>query len=101
MRCQTLSRDPKLIESLRDSFLSHWVVDVEILAHYIALHHGDTSYLEDSICEFPLNYWNDVAGSKVRLATSLWPLPSISYLPEIPRTERKAEEYTGLKSQLR
>jgi len=50
---------------LRDPFLSRWIFDVEILARYIALHHGDTGYLIDSIYEFPLMRWEDVAGSKV------------------------------------
>jgi dolichyl-phosphate beta-glucosyltransferase len=57
---------PELVKSLKDPFLSRWVFDVEILARYIALDHGDTSYLHDSIYEFPLKYWSDVAGSKVR-----------------------------------
>lgn len=56
---------PELIELLNDPFLSRWVFDVEILARYIFLHCGDTSYLHDSIYELPLKYWNDVAGSKV------------------------------------
>jgi dolichyl-phosphate beta-glucosyltransferase len=56
---------PELIESLSDPFLSRWVFDVEILARYIFLHCGDTTYLHDSIYELPLKYWNDVAGSKV------------------------------------
>jgi dolichyl-phosphate beta-glucosyltransferase len=56
---------PELIGLLSDPFLSRWVFDVEILARYIALHCGETSYLHDSIYELPLDYWNDVAGSKV------------------------------------
>ena len=58
---------PELAELLRDPFLSRWVFDVEILARYIALHQGDTSYLQESIYEFPLKYWSDVVGSKVKL----------------------------------
>jgi len=56
---------PELIELLSVPFLSRWVFDVEILARYIFLHGGDTSYLHESIYELPLKYWNDVAGSKV------------------------------------
>jgi len=56
---------PELTQVLNDGFLSRWVFDVEILARYIALYHGDTSYLHDSIYELPLSCWNDVAGSKV------------------------------------
>jgi hypothetical protein len=56
---------PELELVLRDPFLSRWIFDVEILARYIALHHGDNSYLVDSIYELPLKQWEDVAGSKV------------------------------------
>lgn len=56
---------PELEMVLRDPFLSRWIFDVEILARYIALHHGDNSYLMDSIYELPLMQWEDVAGSKV------------------------------------
>lgn len=59
---------PELAESLSDAFLSRWVFDVEILARYIALRQGDSSYLHDSIYEFPLTRWNDIAGSKVHPA---------------------------------
>jgi dolichyl-phosphate beta-glucosyltransferase len=56
---------PELGLVLRQPFLSRWVFDVEILARYIALHKGDVSYLHNSIYEFPLPRWHDVAGSKV------------------------------------
>jgi dolichyl-phosphate beta-glucosyltransferase len=59
---------PELAESLSAVFLSRWVFDVEILARYIALRQGDSSYLHDSIYEFPLTRWNDIAGSKVHPA---------------------------------
>jgi dolichyl-phosphate beta-glucosyltransferase len=57
---------PELRAVLREPFLSRWVFDVEILARYIALNHGNPAYLRDSIYEFPLPRWHDVAGSKVR-----------------------------------
>jgi hypothetical protein len=56
---------PELSAVLADPFLSRWIFDVEILARYIHLHHGDTRYLHDSIYELPLKRWEDVAGSKV------------------------------------
>jgi dolichyl-phosphate beta-glucosyltransferase len=57
---------PELREVLSEPFLSRWVFDVEILARYIALRRGDTSYLREGIFEATLMRWDDVAGSKVR-----------------------------------
>jgi len=57
---------PELSQVLKERFLSRWVFDVEILARYISLRKGDTSYLRESIYEVPLARWEDVAGSKVR-----------------------------------
>jgi dolichyl-phosphate beta-glucosyltransferase len=56
---------PELALVLREPFLSRWVFDVEILARFIALNKGSVAYLRDSIYEFPLPRWHDVAGSKV------------------------------------
>ena len=56
---------PGLAHVLKDKFHSRWVFDVEILARYIALHRGNTSYLYESVYEHPLHSWEDVAGSKV------------------------------------
>jgi hypothetical protein len=39
---------------------------VEILARFIALHRGNSSYLQDPIYELPLNQWKDIPDSKVR-----------------------------------
>jgi len=57
---------PQLSQVLRRPFISRWVFDVEILARFIALNHGDTHLLHDSIFEYPLERWEDVAGSKVK-----------------------------------
>ena len=57
---------PQLSQVLGKPFLSRWVFDVEILARFIALDHGDTRALHDSIYEYPLERWEDVAGSKVK-----------------------------------
>jgi dolichyl-phosphate beta-glucosyltransferase len=57
---------PELASVLKEKFLSRWVFDVEILARYIAFYQGSVAYLRDSIYEFPLPRWYDVAGSKVR-----------------------------------
>jgi dolichyl-phosphate beta-glucosyltransferase len=58
---------PELASILRGPFLSRWVFDVEILARYVAFYHGSVLYLQDSIYDFPLPRWHDVAGSKVRV----------------------------------
>lgn len=57
---------PQLEQVLSRPFISRWVFDVEIIARFIALNHGDTRALHDSIYEYPLERWEDVAGSKVK-----------------------------------
>jgi glycosyltransferase involved in cell wall biosynthesis len=49
----------------QDRFLSRWVFDVELIARYI--HRvGSPELVATRIYEFPLDTWQDVAGSKLR-----------------------------------
>lgn len=48
------------------AFSSRWVFDVEIIARFIRQSAYDIKRVEDSIYEFPLPEWRDVAGSRVR-----------------------------------
>ncbi len=54
---------PDLARVLASPFLSRWIFDVEIVARYIQLRGRDFCFA--SIYEFPLEAWQDVAGSKV------------------------------------
>ena len=49
-----------------EPFCSRWVFDVEILARFIRHRRFDMESVAAGICEFPLQEWRDVAGSKVR-----------------------------------
>ena len=51
-------------EVLRDSFLSRGIFDVEIIARFIQ--RRGVAWVQESIYEFPLYRWEDVAGSKVK-----------------------------------
>jgi dolichyl-phosphate beta-glucosyltransferase len=57
---------PQLAQVLAEPFVSKWVFDVEIIARFIRLNHGDPAVVASRIYEFPLSVWEDVAGSKVR-----------------------------------
>lgn len=59
---------PGLRQVLSEPFISRWVFDVEIIARFIALNNRDPQPLRKAIYEFPLERWDDVAGSKVKPA---------------------------------
>jgi glycosyltransferase involved in cell wall biosynthesis len=49
-----------------EPFCTRWVFDVEILARFIQVRGYDMESVQNSIYEFPLQQWRDVAGSRVR-----------------------------------
>jgi dolichyl-phosphate beta-glucosyltransferase len=53
---------PKLLE---EAFRSRWIFDVEIVARFVRAT-GNRAVATESIYEYPLRKWVDVAGSKVR-----------------------------------
>jgi len=57
---------PALSQVLSEPFISRWVFDVEILARFIALSNGASGPLHHAVYEFPLERWEDVAGSRVK-----------------------------------
>jgi glycosyltransferase involved in cell wall biosynthesis len=57
---------PELPQVLAEPFVSKWVFDVELIARFIRLHHGNRQAVASRIYEFPLSVWKDVAGSKLR-----------------------------------
>lgn len=56
----------ELKQVLAEPFHSRWIFDVEILARYLAFHHGDSRELGAEMYEYPLPEWSDVKGSKVK-----------------------------------
>jgi hypothetical protein len=60
---------PQLKQALAKPFMSKWVFDVELLARLGAT---DGRYvaarLFDTVYEYPLPEWRDVAGSKLRMS---------------------------------
>jgi dolichyl-phosphate beta-glucosyltransferase len=58
--------NPELQAVLAEPFHSRWIFDVEILARYLAFHHGHSRELGAEMYEYPLPAWSDVKGSKVK-----------------------------------
>jgi dolichyl-phosphate beta-glucosyltransferase len=50
----------------KEKFTTRWLFDIEILARLIQSRGLNRRYMEKIIYEFPLDEWQDVAGSKVR-----------------------------------
>jgi len=57
--------NPALVEALSEPFQSRWIFDVELIARFVKIHHGNRELLRHKIFECPVMQWADVAGSKV------------------------------------
>ena len=96
---------PTLRTVVAAPFLTGWVFDCEMLARFAALHAGGRASgaaggaaLAETIYEFPLDEWVDVAGSKLRLrndilrmALGLLTIRSTYFWHEWPSGRRKPE----------
>src|SRR5262249_51498610 len=59
----------RLRQALAEPFLSRWVFDVELLARLGSTAGGySQAILLNTVCEYPLPQWRDVAGSKLSMA---------------------------------
>jgi dolichyl-phosphate beta-glucosyltransferase len=59
-------RTPQLRTLFAEPFLSRWIFDVEIINRFMHLPESSRPKPEEAIYEFPLKYWKDVDGSKVK-----------------------------------
>jgi len=57
---------PETIAAFSQPFASRWIFDVELLARLRQLWRTDGSSLRECVYEFPLDQWEDVAGSKLK-----------------------------------
>jgi dolichyl-phosphate beta-glucosyltransferase len=57
---------PTLPHVLQEPFYSRWIFDVEMIARFLQAYGAEGKDARGLFYEFPLNYWKDVAGSKVR-----------------------------------
>jgi SAM-dependent methyltransferase len=58
---------PEIMSLFRAPFRTRWIFDVEILARLMAARRGtDRPRIDETVYEFPLHEWHDIAGSKVK-----------------------------------
>lgn len=59
-------RNPSLRKLFAEPFVSRWIFDVEIIARFMKLPSTERPVPEAAIYEYPLPFWKDVDGSKVK-----------------------------------
>jgi glycosyltransferase involved in cell wall biosynthesis len=57
---------PETIAAFSQPFASRWIFDVELLARLRQLWRASGNSLRESVYEYPLDQWEDVAGSKLK-----------------------------------
>jgi len=57
---------PQLPRYFSKPFLTRWIFDVEILARMQQSHRAAGTPLEQTVYEYPLDAWRDVAGSSLK-----------------------------------
>jgi glycosyltransferase involved in cell wall biosynthesis len=91
---------PAMNRIFDQEFLSKWIFDVEILARFLHDRRGrDMPSVDDLIHEFPLDRWEDVAGSKLKprdFVKAIYELGLIhfSWLRKGARSRRRAVEHS-------
>ena len=66
----------RLRQTFAEPFRSKWLVDIEMLARYIAV--TGSAGAEVGIYELPLNKWTEVPGSKLRTASAVHALADLA-----------------------
>jgi dolichyl-phosphate beta-glucosyltransferase len=57
----------EVVAAFSQPFQSRWIFDVELLARLICLsRRTHQNFLQDAVFEFPIDQWEDVAGSKLK-----------------------------------
>lgn len=57
---------PETIAAFSEPFVSRWIFDVELLARLRQLWRASGNSLREQVYEYPLDQWEDVAGSKLK-----------------------------------
>jgi hypothetical protein len=70
---------PGTAEIFAERFISRWIFDVEIIARMIAVHRRRNGVpVERLIYELPLQEWQDVGGSRIKLID--WPIAFVDLM---------------------
>jgi len=75
--------NPSLWESLASPFETRWLFEIEMVANY-----QKNAHRELSIWEMPLDFWTDVAGSKIGFGESIRIMRELVKVKGVQRSSR-------------